>query len=67
MEITKLPVQSVIPQVDGPLAIDVTDNNTQTSHTNTTDDTNKPEPFKGLIGFDYYTLDYDDPADIPDI
>ena len=73
VEITKQPVESVIPQVDGPLEVDMTDNNTQTSHTSTndeatqTDDTNMPEPFKGLSGFDYYTLDYDNPVDIEDI
>ena len=73
VDITKEPVQSVIPQGDGPLEIVVTDKTTQTSHTNTTDestqtdDTNKPEPFKGLGGFDYHTLDYEDPADISDI
>ena len=66
-------MQSVIPQVDGPIEIVVTDKNTQTSHTITnyestqTDDTNKPEPFKGLGGFDYYTLDYEDQVDIPDM
>ena len=67
MKLTKQPVPYVIPQIDGQFEINVTDSTSQKSHNNTsdestqTDDTNKPEPFKGLGGFDYYTLDYDDP------
>ena len=57
----------MIPQVDGPLEINVTDNTTQTKYNNLndestqTDDTNQPSPYKGLGGLYYYTLDYDNP------
>ena len=67
MKLTKQPVPFVIPQIDGQLEINLTDSTSQTSHNNKSDestqidDTNKPEPFKGLEGFDYYTLYYDDP------
>ena len=67
VKLTKQHIPSVIPQVDGPLDINVTDDTTQTSHislddeSTQTEDTNKPKPYKGIGGFDYYTLDYDDP------
>ena len=67
VKLIKQHVPSVIPQVDGPLDINVNDNTTQTSYINSndestqTDDTNKPKPYKGLGGYDYYTLAYDDP------
>ena len=67
VELTNHSLPSVIPQLDGPLEINVTDGTTQISHINTNDesrqpdDTNKPKPYKGLGGFDYYTLNCDDP------
>ena len=56
VKLTKQPVPFVIPQIDGPLEINGTENTSQTSHNKTsdestqTDDTNKPEPLQVLEG-----------------
>ena len=55
-KLTKQHIPSVIPQVDVPPDINVTDNTTKTSNINSkdestqTDDKNKPKPSKGLGG-----------------